>query len=62
MRKKAKRCNEAINRTVQKKTLAPNVKCDMRVYNNNSNDFLIKISDNNRGQKAPDTVIETKVV
>ena len=47
---------------LQKKTLAPNVKCDMRVYNNNSNDFLIKISDNDRGQKAPDTVIETKVV
>ena len=47
---------------MQKKALAPNVKCDMRVYNNNSNDFLIKISDNDRGQKAPGTVIETKVV
>ena len=47
---------------MQKKALAPNVKCEMRVYNNNSNDFLIKISDNDRGQKAPDTVIETKVV
>ena len=33
----------------------------MMVYNN-SNDFLIRISDNDRGQKAPDTVIETKVV
>ena len=34
----------------------------MRVYNNNSNDFLIKISDNDKGQKAPDTLIGTKVV
>ena len=41
---------------MQKKALAPNVKCDMRVYNNNSNDFLIKISDNDRGHMGPEGV------